>query len=480
VTRRLRLYEINARAFCGRFDQISSDWLCNIAGLGFNAIWLMGAWLIGPGSKAMSRVLSTEFEGSPFAISDYEFSPEMGGRAAYLDLLRRARGTGLRVMLDFIPNHMGLDCPWIGEDATQFIRSDPALRKQDPADYYLHSTGEVIAHGKDPYFPPWFDTAQLDYSSENLRRRQIANLKRISQDADGVRCDMAMLVLRDYFRGRWYPSAPEGWFDGKMPREFWEEAITEIKLAFPEFIFLAEAYWGKEPELQRLGFDLTYEKSLYDALVARNAGWVKELLSRPVDQLRRSLFFIENHDEPRAASVFETEENLAAMAMLLTLPGSVLVHQGQAEGFRQRLPIQLAGKTSTEEPNRRLQEEYAALLRCTADALFDSGEFSLLESHDPSVVTFQRAGADKSVVYAGQVGGAASGFAHSEIDITRAARAVGADDVVILKNLLNSNSIASYRIADRFTVMPGELLTSSSRFCLFQVARPDFVKERTR
>jgi glycosidase len=473
VTKRLRLYEINTRAFCGRFDEISSEWLSKLASLGFNAIWLMGAWRIGPGSKAMSQVLSRDFDGSPFAISGYEFSPELGGRTAYLDLLRRARGAGLRVLLDFIPNHMGLDCPWISEDPSQFIRSDPALRKQDPGDYFLHPSSEVVAHGRDPYFPPWFDTAQLDYSSANLRRNQIANLKRISQDSDGVRCDMAMLVLRDYFRERWYPNAPEGWLNERMPGEFWAEAIAEIKSNYPEFIFLAEAYWGKEPDLQRLGFDLTYEKSLYDALVARNAGWIKQLLSRPADLLRRSLFFIENHDEARAASVFEPDENLAAMALLLALPGSVLVHQGQPEGFRRSLPIQIAGKTSTEQPERQLQEAYEALLTCTSDPLFDNGEFRILSSPDPGVVAFLRSSVEKTVIYAGQIGGDASEFQRSEIDITEVARAVGADDAVILKSLLGSGSTAIHRIADKFTVMPGELAEGKSRFVLFQVIRPE-------
>src|SRR5215831_16748858 len=253
-----------------------------------------------------------------------------------------------------------------------------------------------------------YGTARLFFRT--LRRRQIDNLRRISQDADGVRCDMAMLVLRDYFRQRWYPNAAEGWFNERLPREFWAEAIAEIKSICPEFIFLAEAYWGKEPDLLGLGFDLTYEKSLYDALVARNAGWVKDLLSRPVDLLRRCLFFIENHDEARAASIFEPDENLAALAMLLALPGSVLVHQGQAEGFRKRLPIQLAGKTTAEEPDKRLQDAYAALLRCTADAVFEIGQFRLVATPDSSVVAFLRTSVEKTVVYAGQIGGESSRF----------------------------------------------------------------------
>jgi hypothetical protein len=470
MAKRLRLYEINARVFCGRFDEITSAWLSEIARLGFNTVWLMGAWRIGPGSKAMSRVISNEFDGSPFAISDYEYSAEMGGRGAYLDFLGRARKAGLGVLLDFIPNHMALDCPWIKEDPTQFIRSSAELRKQDGCEYYLHSTGEVIAHGRDPYFPPWCDTAQLDYSSDKLRLRQIANLKRIGEDADGVRCDMAMLLLRDYFRDRWYPNAPDGWFSERMPCEFWEEAISEVKSIFPNFIFLAEAYWGKEPELQRLGFDLTYEKLLYDALVARNAAWVRELLSRPVDLQRRSLFFIENHDEPRAASIFAPDENLAALAMLLTLPGSVLVHQGQIEGFRQKVPVQLARRTSWERGDTALKSGYEAILSVTNSPIYETGELDLLPSRDPGVVGFLRRSSDRIVGYAGYIGGKQPDFNQCEIDVSAAA-GEGVDRLT-LKDLLGRGSITIDRIAGRFTFTPRELAQDGARFCLFEISGP--------
>jgi glycosidase len=466
---RLRLYEINTRAFCRRFDQIPSAWLSRIAALGFNAVWVMGAWRIGQGAKAISRVISNEFDGSPFAIADYEYSPELGGREAYLDFVGRARGAGLRVLLDFIPNHMALDCPWIAEDLTLFIRSNPDLRKQDPGDYYLHPTGEAVAHGKDPYFPPWCDTAQLDYTSEKLRLRQIANLKRIGQDADGVRCDMAMLLLRHYFLDRWYPKAPVGWLSQRMPGEFWESAITEVKSALPEFIFLAEAYWGKEPDLQRLGFDLTYDKLLYDALVARNASWVRELVSRPVDLMRRSMFFIENHDEPRAASVFDPDENLAAIAMLLALPGSVLLHHGQIEGFRQKVAIQLGQRTPPEETDTRLKSGYEAILNATNNLIFENGELDLLPSRSPDVVSFVRRNSDRIVGYAGYIGGKQSEFNQCEIDVSAAA---GKGDTLIVRDLLGRGSISIERIAGRFTFTPEELVRDDVRFCLFEICTP--------
>jgi len=259
-----------------------------------------------------------------------------------------------------------------------------------------------------------------------------------------------------------------------MPGEFWQEAIAEVRSACPEFVFLAEAYWGKEPDLQRLGFDLTYEKLLYDALVARNPGWVKELLSRPPELMRRSLFFIENHDEPRAASVFEADENLAAMAMLLTLPGSVMVHQGQIEGSRKRIPIQLV-RLPAEQPNEELKRGYEALLGCTTGAIFDTGAFQLWSSPDPAIVNFLRTDRERTVVYAGRIGGTALEFVRSEVDVTPAAAAAGATGIVMLKDLIGPAAILIDRIADRFTFTPKELTSGESRFCLFEVCRPEGV-----
>jgi hypothetical protein len=132
-----------------------------------------------------------------------------------------------------------------------------------------------------------------------------------------------MLVLKDCFRRLWYPLIPDSLFDQKMPREFWDEAIHAVKKVNPGFMFIAEAYWDKEQELRALGFDLCYEKKLYDGLVARDLGLVLQRLQRDEDEMRGSLYFIENHDEPRAASVFGRAENLAALALILSLPGSV-------------------------------------------------------------------------------------------------------------------------------------------------------------
>ncbi|HXG63598.1 MAG TPA: alpha-amylase family glycosyl hydrolase, partial [Blastocatellia bacterium] len=265
----MRIYEINTRVHCRSFDEITDEELQGYVSLGFDAIWLMGVWQISEGVRKFSKITSEDFEGSPYAVPDYKYNRELGGKRGFAALVKRAHKAGLKVLVDFVSNHMALDSPWIDEDPSWFIRSDARVRKQATSDYFLHKSGEVIAFGRDPFFPPWHDTSQLDYSNKALRSRMIKVLKEIAQTADGVRCDMAMLILRDYFHKQWYPLVPEDWFHDRWPEEFWSQAIREVKSERPDFIFIAEAYWDKETQLIEMGFDYAYEKRLYDALVAR-------------------------------------------------------------------------------------------------------------------------------------------------------------------------------------------------------------------
>lgn len=465
----MRIYEINTRTFCDRFDQITQDQLSRLVQLGFDAIWPMGAWRISEGARKISRTMSADYDGSPYALADYQLSPQLGGIEAYQIFRTRANAAGLKVLLDFIPNHMALDSDWIAQDSNLFIKSDPTVRKQDPSEFFLHSSGEVIAHGKDPYFPPWYDTAQLDYTSPALRARQIDVLRRISKIADGVRCDMAMLILRDYFHQRWYPEAPADWFNKRMPSEFWSEAVSATKEAAPGFTFLAEAYWDKEPELQSLGFDLTYEKGLYDALVARSASRVYERLRQPDQTLKSSLFFIENHDEPRAASVFTQDENIAAMALVLSTPGSALVYQGQIEGLKERLPIQLRHVPPGEKPDEIIRQAYEKLLRATSGNVFKNGSFRLFSSQAPDVVSVARYDSQSVAAYIGQIGGPAERFAGSVLDVTPLAEMVRATTILRLTDILRDVSVSIRGVTAGFKLVPASLgITPGTRFCLLR------------
>ena len=234
----MRIFEVNTRVHCDKFDQVSDSELKGLSELGFDALWMMGVWRISEGARNVSKITSEDFEGSPYAVPVYEINRDLGGRSQFTRLIKRAHTAGLAVLVDFVSNHMALDSPWITQRGDLFIRSDTTARKQTTNEFFLHRSGQVIAFGRDPYFAPWNDTAQLDYSNGALRTRMTDVLKRISQFADGVRCDMAMLVLKDSFRNLWYPLMSDLAFDQKMPGEFWDHAIDAVKKTSPNFQFI--------------------------------------------------------------------------------------------------------------------------------------------------------------------------------------------------------------------------------------------------
>ena len=464
----MRIYEINTRAHLGRFDQLDSAELAQLAELGFDAIWLMGVWQISEGALKLSQVVSKDFAGSPFAVPEYSFSESLGGHIAFSALVEKAHTAGLSVIVDFVSNHMAIDSPWISEHPDFFMKSDPEMRPQSTSQFFLHPSGEVIAFGSDPYFPPWTDTSQLDYTSAGLRRRMIEVLRFISSVADGVRCDMAMLVLRDQIRRQWYPLASDRWFNERMPYEFWRGAITETKEANREFVFVAEAYWDKERELLDLGFDLAYEKKLYDGLVARDSKSVLERLSRPLDDLRGSVHFIENHDEPRAAACFNRNENIAALGLILTLPGSVLIHEGQMEGKRERLPVQRLKPTVQESTDEALRAGYLRLLHLTNADVFRDGAFTLLDA-PLGTIAFIRQTPQRAVCYIGQIG-VAPGFPDTIVRLPAPLSDGSPSDELRIVNLVNSHSILVTASHGCYQFVPAQLAVGAEeRFCLLEL-----------
>jgi glycosidase len=467
----LRIYEINTR-FQGRtFEAVTESDLMQLARLGFDCIWLMGVWQLSEGAQRISKLVSDDFEGSPYAVPIYKLNRDLGGKRGFQSLVRRAHNAGLAVIVDFVSNHMALDSPWIDKHPEFFIRSNTRVRKQATSDYFLHKSGEVIAFGRDPYFPPWHDTSQLDYTCETLRSQMIDELKWISRFADGVRCDMAMLVLRDYIRQQWYPLVSEEVFNAMMPEEFWGEAIKAVKAERPDFKFIAEAYWDKEPKLRELGFDLTYEKKLYDGLVARDAARVAERLALEPQSLRGALSFIENHDEPRAASVFSTASNLASAALILALPASVLIHEGQMEGKREKLPVQRVKPLTNESPDLQLRAAYGQLLEVTSQPVFHNGDFQTFNAEAYGVIAFIRKERGRVVAYIGQVSDSWHSFDLAPLNLAAVARAAGGEQQIRLKNLLTPISIILRAQGGEFRVQLKELgIDSETRFCLLEAS----------
>jgi hypothetical protein len=362
-----------------------------LASRGFDLLWLMGVWRRSPGARqaalahpglrrayaeALPDWRDEDVVGSPYAIHGYSIDPALGESRDLARVKSRLNNLGIGLIVDFVPNHLALDHPWVDTHPDRFVRGSEQDVRAHPDWFFSPHPSIYVAHGKDPNFPPWTDTAQVNFFSRDMREALIDELVRISSVADGVRCDMAMLALHDVFRNVW------GWLlrDAPAPSEgFWTEAVSRVRSKRPDFLFLAEAYWGLESRLIDLGFDFAYDKTLYDLLRSSAMPSIRQHLQAAGGGNDRAVRFIENHDEARAVAAFGPDRVRAAAVVFATLPGTRLFHDGQLEGRRIRLPVQLDREPSepTDAGTARFHDR---LLRgCTA-AAFHDGAWALLET----------------------------------------------------------------------------------------------------
>jgi hypothetical protein len=307
-------------------------------------------------------------------VADYVVSPAIGGEQALQTFRRQLHRRGLKLILDFVPNHVGLDHRWLKERPELFVQG-----RGDSPETFLEETHcgpRWLAHGKDPYFAPWCDTVQLDYRRTDTRAAMTEVLQSITTQCDGVRCDMAMLLLNDVFTKTWQEFPVTAHQSPITDLEFWSDAISTVKKAGPDFLFLAEAYWGLEARLQALGFDYTYDKPLCDCLIARdNAGVQRHLLETPSEVIARGAHFLENHDEKRIASILSPAEHRAAALLILSLPGLRFLHEGQLIGARTKVPVQLLRRAS-DSHDPEISQMYERLLTTLRESAVgkDKGE----------------------------------------------------------------------------------------------------------
>jgi hypothetical protein len=283
-------------------------------------------------------------------------------------------------MLDFVPNHTALDHRWVREHPEFYVPGTEADLAREPQNYTRVETGRgprVLAHGRDPYFPGWPDTLQVNYRHPGLRAAMLDVLDTIAGQCDGLRCDMAMLVLPEVIARTWGDRARP--VDGSpFDDPFWPTAIARVRQRRPGFVFMAEAYWDLEWTLQQQGFDYTYDKRLYDRLRAQDADAVRGHLQAAPEYQRRSARFLENHDEPRAAAVFAPSIHQAAAVVTFLVPGLRFLHEGQRSGRRFRASNHLR-RRSAEPDDRDLEAFYERLLACMRRPEVRAGDWRLLE-----------------------------------------------------------------------------------------------------
>lgn len=354
------LYEINTRVLLksigedAQLRDIPAKYWKDLRKRGIDWVWLMGVWEIQERAldphlipdhmmddfrNLLPDLHDEDICGSPYAIHDYAVDTDIGDAGQLKELRERLHKYGMKLMLDFVPNHLGAHCRYLDEHPEYFIEVEKQIFQSDQKTFYQpHADADrYFAHGKDPYFDAWQDTVQVNYANPVVHVWMTETLKSIAGMCDGVRCDMAMLPVRRIFEKTWGQVVPQAEF----MEEFWPAAIKHVKEQSPDFLLLAECYWDMEAELMEMGFDYCYDKVFYDRMTDAEPDRMRQHFHAEKWWLQRTARFLENHDEHRAAHTLELRRHMAAAALVACGPGMRFWHMGQWEGRRKKIPVQV-------------------------------------------------------------------------------------------------------------------------------------------
>ncbi len=399
------LIEINARLWINQLRKkyseditlstIPEEELLKIKHLGFDVIWLMGVWEPSPASAQIAKkdpeiILAAkkiipEFNeekigASPYSIFEYKLNSHLGFEWEIKALKERLNALGIGLFLDFVSNHLSKDNSFIAKCPECFINVSAEDYAAHPGQFFetdINGEKKYIAYGRDPNFPPWTDTAQLNFFDSRAREMMLQVLMNIADVSDGVRCDMVMLTLNEIYEGTW------GWLlnkeeANKPGREFWEQAIKKVKKKYPKFVFIAEVYWGLEWRFQKMGFDYTYDKVIYDRLKGNDTGNIRGHLRAEKLYQKRSVRFIDNHDEASSIESFGPEKAKAAAIIMSTIKGLRFYQDEQLDGELVKVPVQVIDYDCPADQNVR--KFYEKLLKIVDHPAFHGGEWNLLEA----------------------------------------------------------------------------------------------------
>lgn len=397
------LYEINTRVWLKRFNKetdkptlknVPKSYWEKLANLEFDYVWLMGIWktndsvikeycfentLVNEYRKALKDWNENDVIGSPYSIDSYELNPNICTEEELINLKELLNSMGIKLILDFISNHFSIHSSLLETHPYLFLSASEEIYSRDQNTYFRYhkDNSKIYAHGRDPFFPAWQDTVQVNYFNKETRNFMIDTLKYLTSLCDGVRCDMAMLSLNNVFDNTWKGPLNSGNIQ-KPEKEFWDVCISETKKHRNDFTFIGEAYWDLEYELQRLGFDFTYDKKLLDRL---KFGYIKEIESHLKAEMKyqmKSVRFLENHDEARVLTLLGKEKAKAAAIIISTIPGMHMYFDGQLEGKRIKLPVQL-GREPEEKDVECISEFYEKLFNTINSEVFRKGDWELIE-----------------------------------------------------------------------------------------------------
>jgi glycosidase len=401
-----------------RLDHIPDEELRLLKERGITGLWLIGLWERSVASRTIKRLRGHhDAVASAYSLKDYNIAEDLGGNRAYEHLRDRAAAFGLRLASDMVPNHMGIDSPWVIEHPDWFVHRwespFPAYTFNGPDlstdsrveikidDHYYDQTDAAVAfrlrhhsdgsmryiyHGNDGTTFAWNDTAQLDYSKAYVREHVMQAILHVARLFPIIRFDAAMVLAKRHVQRLWFPlpgaggSIPsraenamsEEEFDALMPHEFWREVVDRVAVEVPGTLLLAEAFWLLEGYFVRtLGMHRVYNSAfmnmLRDEENAKYRSYLKKTIEFDPDILKRYVNFMSNPDERTAIDQFGSEDKYFGVATLLaTLPGLPMFGHGQIEGYTERYGMEFKQAKMDEWPNEwliaRHQREIAPLL----------------------------------------------------------------------------------------------------------------------
>jgi len=393
-----------------RLDEIPDEELAALSRRGLNSLWLIGVWERSRASKTIKQLCGNrDAVASAYSLFDYAIAEDLGGEAAYINLRDRAYRHGVRLASDMVPNHMGIDSPWVVEHPEWFIsRQDtpyPAYKFDGPdlshdgrveikiEDHYFEqtdaavvfrrrdtATGDIryVYHGNDGTSFPWNDTAQLDYLNPAVREQVIQTILHVARLFPVIRFDAAMTLAKRHFHRLWFPGPgasgaipsraeygmSQAEFDKHMPHEFWREVVDRVAVEVPGTLLLAEAFWLMEGYFVRtLGMHRVYNSAfmvmLRDEDNAKYRSVIKNTLEFDPDIMKRYVNFMSNPDERTAIDQFgKGDKCFGVAALMATLPGLPMCGHGQIEGFTEKYGMEYQRPRYDESPDHWLVERH--------------------------------------------------------------------------------------------------------------------------
>jgi len=361
---RSAIYEVFVRDFSATGDLRGvMAGLGRIQATGADVIWLMPIYPVG--------VLNRKDPlGSPYSISDYHaINPAFGTAADFRALVQAVHARGMKIILDWVPNHTSWDNAWVREHPDFYVRNE---------------RGELTVPRDDQgRLTDWTDVAQLDYRNPALRHEMIGTMRWWLEEygLDGFRVDVA----------------------GFVPDDFWREALPALRGAVQRrLMFLAE--WG-DLKMHRLGFDLSYAWDSYSRLKAVWGGEpavnfvrreLPDMQAIPAGGMR--MRFTTNHDEtawdnPPVTRFSGSLGARAAFVAMALLPGRPLLYNGQEVESPQKLGLFVQVPIDWNQPRaaqaRAFYQRVGRLAR--HDPAFLSGDFDVVETSDSlDVIAYRR------------------------------------------------------------------------------------------